>query len=77
MIGIAVILSLSAFASLRESAAIKGIEEFFAQRRRGAKKALEFKNRTPVSNLSAFASLRETSTKEFFAPRHQGAKGGG
>lgn len=35
MIGIAVILSLSAVASLRETAAIKGLEEFFARRRDG------------------------------------------
>ena len=39
MIATVVILSLNAFASLRESDAIKGMEKFFTPRRQGAKKA--------------------------------------
>jgi hypothetical protein len=37
MIATAVILSFSAFASLRETAAIRGMEKFFTPRRKGAK----------------------------------------
>jgi hypothetical protein len=64
LIATAFILSVSAFESLRESAAMKGIEEFFAQRRQGAKKTRESNVGIAVPNLSAFASLREISGKE-------------
>lgn len=61
MIATAVILSLSAFASLRETAAIKGMEEFFSRRRQGAKKVSVSERWSLSPSLSDLASLRETS----------------
>jgi hypothetical protein len=75
MIGTAVILSLNAYASLRETAAGKGIEKFFTLRRKGAKKASGSERRSLSPNLSGLASLRETSAEEFFTPGRKGAGG--
>src|SRR5207249_6504670 len=76
----ALILSLSGSASLRETSAIQGSEEFFTLRRQGAKKAYQSKHRISFRNLSGLASLRETSaiqgSEEFFTLRRQGAKKG-
>jgi hypothetical protein len=70
--------NLSGFASLREIAAIKGREEFFTLRRKGAKETYDSKLRISVPNLSVLASLRETSVtqgrEEFFTLRRKGAK---
>src|SRR5438477_5114522 len=72
------ILSLSAFASLREPSAIQGRNEFFTLRRQAAKKAFQSKSTIPFLDLSAFASLREISaiqgTEKFFTLRREGAK---
>jgi hypothetical protein len=83
--------NLSVLASLREIAAIKGRKEFFTLRREVAKDGgtskqqrsvgLSSRASISVSNLSGFASLRETSVtqgrKEFFTLRRQVAKDGG
>src|SRR5437762_2572420 len=70
--------NLSGFASLRETSAIQGRNEFFTLRREGAKKADESKHRISFLNLSGFASLREISARqgreEFFTPRREDAK---
>lgn len=66
MIGTAVILGLNAYAFLRETAAGKGIEEFFTQRRKGAKGADKRKDRISVPKLGGFAPLPETSAEEIF-----------
>ena len=72
------ILSLSAFASLRETSAIQGRNEFFTLRRQVAKKAFQSKSTIPFLDLSGSASLREISaiqgTEKFFAPRRKDAK---
>jgi hypothetical protein len=74
----ALILHLSGFAALRETAAIQGRNEFFAVRHQVAKKAFQSKSTIPFLDLSAFASLREPSSiqgrKEFFTLRREGAK---
>src|SRR6266487_1387536 len=70
--------NLSGFASLRETSAIQGRNEFFTLRRQGAKKAYE--SQSPVSSLdlSGFASLCDTSPiqgkEEVFTLRREGAK---
>jgi hypothetical protein len=70
--------NLSGFASLRETSAIQGREEFFTLRRQGAKKAYQSKTSVPNLDLSGFASLREPSATlaaaEFFTLRREGAK---
>ncbi len=72
------ILSLSAFASLRETSAIQGRNEFFTLRRQAAKKAFQSKSTIPFLDLSGLASLRELSTirgrEKFFTLRREGAK---
>ncbi len=74
------ILSLSAFASLRETSAIQGRNEFFTLRREGAKKAFQSKSTIPFLDLSGLAPLREFSTirgrENFFTLRREGAKEG-
>ena len=70
--------TFSGFASLREPSPIKGREEFFTPRRKGAKKAYQSKSPVPSLDLSGLASLRETSARrsreEVFTRRRQGAK---
>ncbi|PYL99042.1 MAG: hypothetical protein DMF19_13245, partial [Verrucomicrobia bacterium] len=65
-------LVLSALASLRETSAIQGSEEFFTLRREGAKKAYESKQRISFLNLGGFATLREIAATDAFS--RQGAK---
>src|SRR5438067_58116 len=74
----ALILSLNGPASLRETSAIQGSEEFFTLRREGAKRTDTSNDQISVPNLSGLASLRETSAiqgnEEFFTLRREGAK---
>ena len=70
--------TFSGFASVREISARQRREEFFTQRRQGAKKAFQSKSTIPFLDLSGFASLREPSPtqgrEEFFTPRRKDAK---
>jgi hypothetical protein len=75
MIGTAVILSLKAYASLRETAAMKGLEKFFTLRRQDAKGIGGIGDRISVRNLGGSASLRETSAEEILTPGRKGAVG--
>src|SRR5438874_1460598 len=71
----ALILSLSGSASLRETSAIQGSEEFFTLRRQGAKKAWQSKSPVPSRDLRVFASWREPSPmqgSEVFLPLRRG-----
>ena len=74
MIATAVILGLNACASLRETAAIKGVEKFFTQRHKGAPEDRRSAY-AMVRRGSQFSSLRPLS--EVFTPAGKGAKGEG